>query len=231
MNCRAKIPVFLKNGQDLQLSTESKPTSAYLTLRRSGFTHPEARPYLGPMHQMDRRSFLRSTAGGTAAIAIVSMLPAGCSKEYPASEQDRVDLKSLTPKEYAITKAAAEAFLVGVPVTAATVAGRIDRELALVGDPVRSDFKTVLGLMEHMTPLGGRVRRFTSLNSQERLKYLRGWSRSRFNLRRGAFFGLKGFIYYFAYSDVATRPITRFQGPWPERLQIPATPVDFGPIT
>jgi hypothetical protein len=183
------------------------------------------------MHEMDRRGFLRTTAGGTAAIAVASLLPVGCGSEYPASDQDRVDLQSLTPKEYAIAKAAVEAFLIDLPVTATSVATRIDRELALVGDPVRSDFKTVLGLMEHLTPLGGRVRRFTSLNPQERLKYLRGWSRSRFNLRRGAFFGLKGFIYYFAYTDVATRPITRFEGPWPERLQIAATPVDFGPVT
>src|SRR5688572_20778360 len=180
---------------------------------------------------MDRRGFLRGTAGGAAAIALASFLPAGCGREYPAAERDGIDLKSLTPKEYAITKAAAEALLIGLPVKAGTVATRIDRELSLVGDPVRADFKTVVGLMEHLTPLGGRVRRFTSLDPAERLKYLRGWSRSRFNLRRGAFYGLKGFIYYFAYIDPATRAITRFQGPWPERLQFPVTPVDFGPVT
>ncbi len=179
---------------------------------------------------LDRRSFLRGTAGGAAAIALASWLPAGCSADYPESSKDGIDLETLTPKEYAITRAAAEALLIGLPVTAGTVASRIDRELSVVGDPVRSDFKTVLGLMEHLTPLGGRVRRFTVLTPQERLKYLRGWSRSRFNLRRGAFYGLKGFIYYFAYIDPATRPITGFQGAWPERLQIAATPVDFGPV-
>jgi hypothetical protein len=179
---------------------------------------------------LDRRGFLRGSAGGAAAIALASLLPSGCSADYPDAGQDRVDLQSLTPKEYAITRAAAEALLVGVPVEAKTIASRIDRELALVGDPIRKDFKSLLGLMEHLTPLGGRMRRFTALSPQERLKYLRGWSHSRFNLRRGGYYGLKGFIYYFAYIDPATRAITGFKGAWPERLKIPPTVIDFGPI-
>jgi hypothetical protein len=179
---------------------------------------------------IDRRGFLRGTAGGAAAIALASWLPTGCAADYPQSTQDGIALQSLTPKEYAIARAAVEALLVGVPVSAKTVAERIDRELALVGDPVRTDFKTLLGLIEHLTLLGGRVRRFTSLTTEERLKYLRGWSHSRFNLRRGGFYGLKGFVYYFAYIDPATRPLTGFEGPWPERMKLPVTPIDFGPI-
>jgi hypothetical protein len=64
--------------------------------------------------------------------------------------------------------------------------------------------------MEHLTPLGGRVRRFTALNPEARLAYLRGWS--------------------MAYSDPATRTLTRFPGAWPERVKIAAYPVDFGDI-
>jgi hypothetical protein len=182
------------------------------------------------MDLMDRRGFLRTSAGGGTAIVLASWLPAGCSTEYPQAGQDGVVLKSLTAKEYATTRAAAEALLEGAPVAPRVVAERIDAELVLAGDPVRQDFKTVLGLIEHLTPLGGRVRRFTALNAAERMKYLRGWSRSRFKLRRGAFYALKGFVYYFAYIDVSTRPLTGFQGPWPERVEIAAHPIDFGPI-
>ena len=179
---------------------------------------------------IDRRGFLRITTGGAAAIAVASFLPTGCTADYPQAEEDGQDLKSLSPKEYAVARAAAEALLIGVPVTAATIAGRIDQELAWVGEPVRTDMKSVLSLMEHATPLGLRVRRFTALSPTDRLAYLSTWRSSRFQLRRAAYQGLKGFVYYFAYIDPATRSITGFAGPWPERVKIPAYPVDFGEI-
>src|SRR5262245_30376244 len=146
------------------------------------------------MDDMNRRGFLRTTTGGGVAIALASLLPAGCASDYPQAASDGVDLQSLTAKEYAIARAAAEVMLEGVPVQARTVAARIDAELAEAGDPMREDFKTVLGLIEHLTILGGRAGRFTELTPERRMKYLKGWSRSRFKLRRGAYYGLKGFV-------------------------------------
>lgn len=180
--------------------------------------------------ELDRRGFLRVSAGGATAIALASFIPAGCARDYPQARDDGLELESLTEKEYAVARAAAEALLVGVPVQAAGIALRIDRELALVGDPIRTDMKTVLALVEHATPLGGRLRRFTALTSEQRLRYLATWRDSRFQLRRAAYQGLKGFVYFFAYIDPATRPITGFTGPWPERVKIAAYPVDFGEI-
>jgi hypothetical protein len=185
---------------------------------------------LPAMEAVDRRGFLRNAAGGGAAIVLASFLPAGCATDYPQAGQDGIELKSLSAKEYAVARAAAEALLEGTPVQPAVVAARIERELTLVGEPVRQDYRTVLNLIEHLTLLGGRTRRFTKLTPPERMKYLLGWSRSRFKLRRGAFYALKGFIHYFAYIDTATRPLTGFQGPWPERVEIAAHPVDFGPV-
>lgn len=180
---------------------------------------------------VDRRGFLRITTGGAAAITLASLLPVGCARDYPQAERDGHELKSLTDKEYAVARAAAEALLVGVPVSAVTVAKRIDQELAWAGDPMRTDMKTVLSLLEHATPLGGRARRFTALPVEARLKYLETWKHSRLNLRRAAFQALKGFVVYTAYIDPATRVITGFQGPWPERVSIPAYPVDFGGVS
>lgn len=178
----------------------------------------------------DRRGFLRASLGGAGAIVLASFLPAGCARDYPQSAEDDYEPQSLTLKEYAVARAAAEALLVGVPVSAASVAQRIDRELVVAGDPMRTDMKTVLRLMEHATPLGGRARRFTALTPAQRRRYLAGWSKSRFNLRRGAYQALKGFVMYFAYIQPETRAVTRFPGPWPEHGALPVVPVDFGEI-
>lgn len=185
---------------------------------------PESRP------GMDRRSFLRTTAGGTAAIAAASLLPAGCSRDYPEADSDGYTLLALTPKEYAVMRATAEALLAGVPVEPSLVAQRVDTELAAVGEPVRTDMKTVLRIMQHATPLGGHLRRYTALTPADRLQYLEGWARSRFDLRRAAFQALKGFTHFFAYYDDRTREMTGFEGPWPERFDLPVMPVDYGEV-
>jgi len=177
---------------------------------------------------VDRRGFLRTVAGGTAAIALASMIPGGCAADYPDAPAD--SLRALSPKEFSVIRAASETMIVGLPVEPEVVALRIDEQLALVGEPIVSDFKTVLTLIEHLTPLGGRLRRFTSLSADARYSYLRGWRESRFVLRRAAFQAIKSFVYFYTYCDDRTRTLTGFPGPWREVVEIPAYPVDFGEV-
>lgn len=184
----------------------------------------------GSWHDVDRRGFLRTAAGGTAAVAVASLVPAGCAPAYPERTAAGEPLQSLTPKEYAVAIAAAEVMLTDVPVAPATIAAGIDRELAIAGEPMRSDMKTVLSLMEHGTGLSFRLRRFTALSPDARRTVLHHWATSRFNLRRAAYQALRGFIIYFAYIDDATRPITRFPGPWHETIALPVYPIDYGDI-
>jgi hypothetical protein len=184
----------------------------------------------GSRSGLDRRGFLRTAAGGSAAVALASLVPAGCAPAYPERTAAGEPLRSLTPKEYAVARAAAEVMLPGVPVEPDTIAAGIDAELALAGEPMRTEMKTVLKLIEHGTALSLRPRRFTALSPTAREAVLRHWATSRFNLRRAAFQALRGFIVYFAYIDDATRPITRFPGPWNETLAIPIYPVDFGDV-
>jgi hypothetical protein len=192
---------------------------------------PRPAPPAHPAALLDRRGFLRTTAGGTAALALASALPAGCTRMYPQAAMDGVELQALTAKEYAVARAAAEALLDGsVPVDPAAVARGIDAELAVAGDPMLSDMKTVLGLVEHLPFLSGRFRRFTALPPAQRRADLDGWKTSRFNLRRGAYQALRGFIVYFAYIQDETRTITQFRGPWREHIELPVYPVDFGEI-
>jgi hypothetical protein len=179
---------------------------------------------------VSRRGFLRGVTGGTAAIAAASLLPAGCAPSYPEQRADGRALLALTPKEYAVARAAAEAMLVDVPASPDAVAAGIDEELALVGEPVRTDMKTVLSLMEHGTLLSLRGKRFSALSPDARRAVLEDWATSRFNLRRAAFQALKGFVIFFAYIDDSTRAITRFPGAWPERFQLDAYAVDYGEV-
>lgn len=180
---------------------------------------------------IDRRGFLRSATGGTVAIAVASMLPAGCSADYPQAAADGIDLASLSPKEYAVAKAAAEALLVGVPVDSAAIAKSIDAELAAVGEPISSDLRNVLRLIEHLTILGLHRRTFTELRPEERLRYLNGWATSRLDLRRAAFQAVRGFVQYFAYIRPETRELTGFEGPIPDVLDLPVVrEVDYGEV-
>jgi hypothetical protein len=177
----------------------------------------------------DRRGFLRTTAGGGFALALASLLP-GCGRAAEAIGSGDDGLRSLTQREYETVVAAAEVLLAGVAVDAAAIARRIDYELWAVGGAIQDDMRTVLQLLERLTPLGGHVRGFSELSPSERLAYLEGWQHSRFNLRRAGFNAVKSFIYFFGYSDPATWAATGFPGPWPGRVQVAVPPIDFGEI-
>lgn len=177
---------------------------------------------------MDRRGFLRSTAGGGLAIGLAALLP-GCG-DAAGKGASGFDLRSLTQKEFDVARAAAEALLPGVGVDPESIAVRLDYELWAVGGAIEEDMRTVLQLLEHLTLLGGRVRRFTALDPEERLAYLESWRDSRFSVRRAAFNAIKSFVYFFAYADPATWAATGFPGPWPERFDLAVPPVDFGEI-
>lgn len=178
---------------------------------------------------LDRRGFLKATAGGGVAIGLAALLPAGCAPDGVDAQQAAA-LASFSPAQFATARAAAEALLVDVPVEPERIALALDRELALVGGPVERDMKTLLSLLERLTFLDRRVRPFTELTPDERVRYLHTWRDSRFSLRRAAFNAVRSFIYFFAYSDPATWPLTGFAGPWPERFEIPAYPIDFGTV-
>src|SRR5688500_5927709 len=56
---------------------------------------------------IDRRGFLRSTAGGALAIAVASVLP-GCSRDAGAQGTEGGGLRSLTAAEFETARLAAE---------------------------------------------------------------------------------------------------------------------------
>ena len=178
--------------------------------------------------RLSRRGFLRGVAGGGAAIALARWLPGGSAAAQAGAGGGSSG--AFTPKELATLRAAAEALLMDVPVDPSGVAATMDREVALMGEPIVTDFKTVLGLLEHLTILGGRLTRFTRLSPEARLAYLEGWGTSRFNLRRAAYHAVRTLVHFYGWADASTRPITGYTGTWPETRNLPAYPVDFGEI-
>ncbi len=181
-----------------------------------------------PPFPLDRRGFLRGVAGGGAAIWLGRLLPAG----LPAAAHELAQPGGVLPEgELAVVRAAAAALLEGVPVGADRVVRDVDRGLAAMGEPVVTDIRTVLRLVERLTFLSGHVRPFTALDSADALAYLQGWGRSRFNLRRAAYQALRTLVHFYAWARPETRPVTGFEGPWTERYHYPAYPVDFGEVT
>src|SRR5690625_2578897 len=83
---------------------------------------------------VDRRGFLRTVAGGTAAIALASMIPGGCAADYPDAPAD--SLRALSPKEFSVIRAASETMIVGLPVEPEVLALRLDEPLAPEREPV-----------------------------------------------------------------------------------------------
>lgn len=184
---------------------------------------------------LDRRGFLRGVAGGGLAIAVAGWLSSSRAVAAPVggglgSDQGERGSRALTRQEHAVLRAAAEALLERVPVDPVQLADRVDTELALIGDPVMTDVKTVLRLVERLTILSGRLRPFTSLDPAERLAYLQGWGTSRFNLRRASYQAIRTLVHFYGWSEDSTRPLTGYEGTWPERLDLPAYPVDFGGV-
>lgn len=131
---------------------------------------------------------------------------------YPAP---RRALRRLAARDAAFLDAAAEAmFPAGgaIPVSGieADVAGYVDDSVDRLPAPVRRQIRLLLILFEQATIVfpgrgrGGR-RRFSSLDVEQRVAVLRGWTQSRFFLRRFVFISLRALLTmgYLAHPAVA----------------------------
>jgi hypothetical protein len=84
----------------------------------------------------------------------------------------------------------------------------LDRELV---DPVKLLLRAV-DLWPAVAEL--KFRRFRSLSGEERDRSLEGWLKSRFKVRRAAFYALRNLALYGYWNDDATWPLVGYPGPW-----------------
>ncbi len=169
---------------------------------------------LEPFARLDRRGFLR-LAGVLAATGI---LPSGCGRVRPALNPPAgVDLQVLSPRSYATFQSVAMR-CVGPRGAEAIRARRIDparaadawvaRLPALAGPLVQG-----LWLLEWgVAPLVAKWRPFTALDGASQDRVLEDLMRSRLDLKRDLFKGLKSLSMLTFYSDPASRALDGFPG-------------------
>lgn len=166
--------------------------------------------------RLDRRGFLR----GAALLAASGLFPVACG-ERSAAPRPPADLTlgMLSPRAYATFQAVALR-QVGPRGAEAIRAGRIDpardadawiaRVPALAGPLLQG-----LWLLEWgVAPLVAKWRPFTALDGGEQDRVLEDLMRSRLDLKRDLFKGLKSLVMLTFYSSPASREVTRHPGPF-----------------
>ena len=170
-----------------------------------------AQDLLGPI---DRRTFLRGSAGGVAALAAATLLPAGCAGYPPVA-----NLRLFSAKEFAVLEALADTFVPAADgVASATgldVAGHLDRRLSVEPALVRKQLKQAVLLVEYGGFWWGPARaRFTRMSPAARAQYMEEWMAADSAFRRQVGQLFRRAIIQAYYSDERTWAGIGYDGPF-----------------
>jgi hypothetical protein len=167
---------------------------------------------------VDRRRFIRLSAGGAVAVAasggVLGFFFAGYglklgSEDFPIA---------LSTKEFAVAKAMVQALLPegdGFPSgDSIGIAQRIDEEAWATSASVRSDIKNGLQLLEHAPSFQGFDGRFTSLSIAERQRFFLKCLTGDNALLRQLVVGFKQMTQFFYYAEPAVWPMIGYTGPF-----------------
>lgn len=169
---------------------------------------------------MDRRRFLKGSAGGVALLSLGSLLPSGC-RSYP---KPQVPLRFFNPTEYAIMNTVAERLLgafgrIGASTGQVDVAAHVDALVVGWDAEAQSQLRTMLRVFEHGTYLFDLQRkRFTRLTAAQQDRYLDGWMNSTLGARRIVFRALKALAANGFYQDARVWRHLGYDGPWLGRV-------------
>ncbi len=190
--------------------------------------------------RIDRRRFLKRSAGGVALLGLGSLLPAGCTR-YP---KPPTHLRFLDPREYAIINTVAERLLgapgaVGSETDQIDVGANVDTLVAAWDSEAQGQLRTMLRVFEHGTYLFDlRRKRFTRLTAAEQDQYLAGWMNSTLGVRRVVFRALKLLVATGFYREPRAWTRIGYDGPWLGRVDAaarlsaePAVPLSSLPMS
>ncbi|HVO25101.1 MAG TPA: gluconate 2-dehydrogenase subunit 3 family protein [Candidatus Margulisiibacteriota bacterium] len=174
--------------------------------------------------RIDRRRFLKRSAGGIALLGFGSLLPAGCTR-YP---KPPTHLRFLDPREYAIINTLAERLLdaagaIGAENGQIDVGVSVDAVVADWDTDAQGQLRTMLRVFEHGTYLFDlRRKRFTRLTAAEQDQYLAGWMNSTLGVRRVVFRALKLLVAAGFYREPRAWTPIGYDGPWLGRIDAAA---------
>jgi hypothetical protein len=196
------------------------------------------------MHRlMRRRRFLKLSLFSTVSLGAVGVLgtlgasffgwgSGGSDLVGPGGAALSAQLRCLSIGDMAILRAALLRILDGAePPVSNSATGRADgavqqclfadRYLAGLAAPIRSDFRALLGLLQHWPLVSGYRSRFTHLSTAEQDRVLSTWQRSRWDLLRQGFHGLKALCCFAHYQDARSFPSIGYSGPLVPKNQSP----------
>lgn len=155
---------------------------------------------------MERRTFLRRTLIGGAALTAAGAVPLWLRSEAPSAARAWLSpaLRVLSAAE-AVTLGAVATHLVA-PLDAGheRVVERVDALLAGADDITQHDIKQLLGLFESAIArllFDGHPAAFTALSTDAQARALTAWRDSRLSLRRTGFQALQRLCLAVTYSD------------------------------
>jgi len=170
---------------------------------------------------LDRRRFLKRSAGGIILLGVGSLLPTGCTR-YP---KPAARLRFLNSREYAIMNTVAERLLgtekaIGAGPGQIDVGANVDSVVADWDVEAQGQLRTMLRVFEHGTYLFDlRRERFTRLASTKQDEYLAGWMNSTLGVRRLVFRALKLLVATGFYSEPRAWTQIGYEGPWLGRIE------------
>ncbi len=173
--------------------------------------------------RINRRRFLKRSAGGVALLGLGSLLPAGCTR-YP---KPPTRLQFLDPREYAIINTVAERLLgagaIGSQPDQIDVGANVDALVANWDKEAQGQLRTMLRVFEHGTYLFDlRRKRFTRLTAAEQDQYVAGWMNSTLGVRRIVFRALKLLVAAGFYREPRAWTRIGYDGPWLGRVDAAA---------
>jgi hypothetical protein len=92
---------------------------------------------------------------------------------------------------------------------------RIEQLLSVLDPEIVDPLKVLLRVVDLWPAVVQlRFRRFRSLSDEEKDESLEGWLRSRFRVRRNAFYALRNLALFGYWTDESTWPLIGYPGPW-----------------
>lgn len=181
---------------------------------------------------LDRRRFLRGTAGLGALAGMSATLGAACTRTPPPAGPAMAAFSNRQAAALAALVEAALPSLPGLPGgLEAGVLPSIDRALKPEAAAIKSRLGDALLFLEWSPQFSRHFKPFTALAVEERLAWFRGFGTSGWIVPRTVHQGLKGLI-TFHWADVpAVWPTLGYDGPWVGRPAETATPMparEFG---